>query len=167
MKVTLEDASGGALVTDQRTLTAISAGGTFYVGGETQTTVPPSTVVRLQVRVRVGSTQRRRLVLPRVRDTSTSTDNGEGWRVSGVFTNPYKRAMYVGDGSTCSVVFDSHGTILGGLCENGILTDDPATEEIPPGATVGVAVSLSDFPEVTAHTASGRISVDPGSEALG
>jgi hypothetical protein len=163
--VTLEDASGSPVASERRTLTAIPAGGTFYVGGETDTTVPASTIARLQVRIKVKSNQRQRMALPRVTHTSVTKDQAEGWRVSGVMTNPYKRPINGYDGAACAVVFDAHRIVLGGYCEDtGQATQ---TDQVAPAATVGVEISLSDFPDVTAQTASGRISIDPGPLALG
>src|SRR6202035_474978 len=91
--------------------------GTFDLGGEVQTTVPAATVSRLKVKITVGSTQRRRLVLPRVTHIGTSKNEVQGWRVSGVVTNPYEKPIDGYAGTACAVVFDTRGSVLGGLYE--------------------------------------------------
>ena len=165
VKVTFADASGGPVASDTRTLTTIPAAGTFYVGGETDTTVPASIVATLEVRIGVKSSQRQRIALPHVRDTSVSKDDVQGWLVSGVMTNPYKKPLSAYDGAVCAVVFDAGGIVLGGYCED--MGEATQADAVAPSATVGVEVSLSDFPDVTAQAAVGRMSVDPGLVALG
>jgi hypothetical protein len=166
VKARFVDASGSPVASASQTITAIPAAGTFYMGGETETPVPASTVRRLRVAVTVRAGQQRRAVLPRVTHTTTAPDPNMGLVVSGVMTNPYKKPIYDPDGTACAVVFDPHGKILGGDCVP--IGEATQSDEVAPRSTVGVEVyPVTDFPDVIAQVASGRISIDPGSSAFG
>lgn len=113
--VSFTDTLGRAVATENTTLTAIPAGGTFYLGGLASSNVS-LTVASMKVAVTVGSTQSHRLILPPVTGLGFQTDSDGNDSISGTFENPYKQAI-PSTANIYVVYLDSQGSVVGGASE--------------------------------------------------
>jgi hypothetical protein len=147
------DTQGRSVTSDSSSVTAIPAGGTFYVSGDALSNVS-LTVASMQVAIRVEKSQPKRLTLPSAHARLT-IDPEFGPMVSGTLTNPYSQPL-PSDATIYVTFLDSAGTFLGGASEQ-------TSAEVQPGATVNfepltdAGIADQDW----ARAASAEVSVDP------
>ena len=116
--VKIVDEYGLPVATQRSTVTVIPAGARFVLGGEAELSEPADSGTRIRVSARARSWTHARVALAAVTHRRVAKDPGSGnWLVSGVFTNPYRRALQQYDAAACAVVFAKSGRPLGGACE--------------------------------------------------
>jgi hypothetical protein len=109
---------GLPIATRRSTVTVIPAGARFVLGGEVGLSEAADSGTRIRVSAHATSRKRARAVLAAVTNKRVAKDPGSGsWQVSGVFKNPYRRALQQYDAAACAVVFAKSGKPLGGTCE--------------------------------------------------
>jgi hypothetical protein len=107
----LLDAQGGVVVTSRRTVAAIPAGTTFFVGAAESTTTPEH-AMRIRASVRVREWSRRRVRLPVV--SNVRLVRGQfGTEVHGSVRN-VTRSTLSSRADVHAVLFDGAGTVIGG-----------------------------------------------------
>ena len=134
------------------TFRVIPAGQTFYVGNETGNTFGEH-IRSIRVSIRVGSTQAKKYVLPRVSDLRVNRGVGT---ISGVMTNPYNRSISNSDLTSYLVVYDRKGRVIGGNGLGVIGSFDTVT--IKAGAHTRISFLIPDGVS-PARIASARVSV--------
>ena len=159
--VKIVDEYGLPVATRRSTVTVIPAGARFVLGGEAGLSEPADSGTRIRVSARATSSKRARVPLAAVTHRRVAKDPGSGkWLVSGVFTNPYRRALQQYDARACGVVFAKSEKPLGGSCQE--------IGEATGGWGVGLRKSarvhlLTPLGGGVPNGTTAAISIDPGS----
>ncbi len=146
--VNLVDAAGAIVVSDSNTYKGIPAGATYFAAGETISSGRP---VRLEVSVRIGSVQSKRIgSLPPVSNARVE-DSFSSARYRGEFSNPYTQPMSSSARITI-VCFGASGNVIGGGRTYPFAS-------VLPGGRIGFEGSLEGL--TAAQVSSVQVSVEP------
>jgi len=160
--VKIVDEYGLPVGTQRSTVTVIPAGARFALGGEVALSEPADAGTRIRASARATSSKPARVAVATVKSERVARDAGSGnWQVSGVFRNPYRRALQQYDAAACAVVFDAKSRKpVGGTCEEiGAATGG---WHVRSGKTAAVHLLTTLRGAVPSGTTA-AVSIDPGS----